>query len=262
VGPWRPATAGAILARHRGWGGAITAWQLRCLPVCASTERELDRWLAAAPPQEGEGGRLLRPRAVIAAQQRFGHGQRGRIWQAPPGGLWLSAALPWPADPHQGAAPALAVAVALAEALEAQGVPVALKWPNDLLLLTPQGPRKLAGLLPGLRRRGSRVRWARIGLGLNGHNPVPAGAANLRGHPRLRCRPPARLAALGLAVLERALALAPAPEVVRQQAERRLLRPDAPLELEGAGWWPEGLAADGGLRLVSGDGRRRTLHRF
>jgi BirA family biotin operon repressor/biotin-[acetyl-CoA-carboxylase] ligase len=230
--------------------------------VCASTERELDHWLLRHPPAGGEGAPLRRPRLVIAGHQRFGHGQQGRIWKSPPGGLWLSAALPWPADGAPAASPALAVAVALAEQLAGLGVPVALKWPNDLLLLTPAGPRKLAGLLPGLRLRGTRVRWARIGVGLNGHNPVPAGAADLRQYPRVRAARGDRLAALVLAALERAMALAAQPEWVVARAEALLPSPAAPLALEGAWWWPEGLSADGGLRLVDDEGHRRILRRF
>ena len=251
--------AGSILAAHRRLGGGAIPWQLRWLPVCASTERVLDRWLLSHPPAGGEGTPLRQPRLVIAGHQRFGHGQQGRVWQSPPGGLWLSAALPWPAD---GASPALAVAVALAEQLVGLGVPVALKWPNDLLLLTPAGPRKLAGLLPGLRLRGRQVRWARIGVGLNGRNAVPAGAANLRHHPRARAACGDRLAALVLVALERAMALAAQPEWVVARAEALLPSPAAPLALEGAWWWPEGLSADGGLRLVDGEGRRRILRRF
>lgn len=237
-------------------------WQLRWLPVCASTERELDHWLRRDPPAGGAGAPLRQPRLVIAGHQRFGHGQQGRFWQSPPGGLWLSAALPWPAEASEAASPALAVAVALAEQLAGRGVPVALKWPNDLLLLTPSGPRKLAGLLPGLRRRATRVRWARIGLGLNGRNPVPAGAADLRQHAAVRPGRVEQLAALALAALERAMTLAAQPEAVVARAEALLPTPAAPLVLEGAWWWPEGLSADGGLQLVDGQGRRRILRRF
>ena len=258
----RSSRAGPILAAHRRLGGGAFPWQLRWLPVCASTERELDRWLLSHPPAGGEGAPLRQPRLVIAGHQRFGHGQQGRVWQSPPGGLWLSAALPWPADGASAASPALAVVVALAEQLAGLGVPVALKWPNDLLLLTPTGPRKLAGVLPGLRRRGTQVRWARIGVGLNGRNPVPAGAANLRHHPKVRAGRGDRLAALGVAALERAMALAAQPEWVVARAEALLPSPAAPLVLEGAWWWPEGLSADGGLRLVDGEGHRRILRRF
>jgi BirA family biotin operon repressor/biotin-[acetyl-CoA-carboxylase] ligase len=198
---------------------------------------------------------------VLARRQRFGHGQQGRVWVSPPGGVWLSAALPWPEDPAAAAAPALAVAVALAAELAPLGVPIGLKWPNDLMLLTAAGPRKLAGLLPGLRLRGGQVRWARMGVGLNGCNPVPAGASALGGIPRARAERSDLLAARVLLALDRAMELACRPEAVRSAAEGLLLPPE-PLELEGELWRPLGLAADGGLRLVNGDGRQRILRRF
>lgn len=282
---------GRILAAHRtlarARGGLPRPWQLRALPVCASTERELDQWLRLTPPQTfraaqdiwgvlamdaassaGESAweptgdqRLESPRAVLAGHQRFGHGQQGRVWQSPRGGVWLSAALPWPEDPAGAAAPALAVAVALAAELGALGVPIGLKWPNDLMLLTPAGPRKLAGLLPGLRLRGGRIRWARIGVGLNGCNPVPAGAAALGAFPRARASRHDLLVARVLLALERAMELARRPEAVRSAAEGLLL-PLGPLELEGERWRPQGLAVDGGLRLLNGAGQARVLRRF
>jgi BirA family biotin operon repressor/biotin-[acetyl-CoA-carboxylase] ligase len=175
--------------------------------------------------------------------------------------VWLSAALPWPEDPEGAASPALAVAVALAAELVALGVPIGLKWPNDLMLLTPAGPRKLAGLLPGLRLRGGKVRWARIGIGLNGCNPVPAGAASLLGFPRARAGRGDLLAARVLLALERAMELASRPEAVRSAAQGLLL-PLGTLELEGELWRPLGLADDGGLRLMSDAGRLRILRRF
>jgi len=261
------------LARARG--GRSLPWQLRALPVCASTERELDLWLRQLPPlasplppadalpavASSQAPQLRQPRAVLARRQRFGHGQQGRVWVSPPGGVWLSAALPWPEDPEGAAAPALAVAVALAAELGALGVPIGLKWPNDLMLLTPAGPRKLAGLLPGLRLRGGKVRWARMGVGLNGCNPVPVGAASLGGFPRARAGRSDLLVARVLLALDRAMALASRPEAVRCAAEGLLL-PLGPMELEGERWRPLGLVADGGLRLVNDAGRQRTLRRF
>ena len=119
-------------------------WQVRRLAVCASTERELERWLRADGPPEGEPwGRM-----VVARRQRFGRGQQGRVWQSPAGGLWLSAAFPWPADPGSSAAPPLAMALGLVLELEhlggsARPLPVAIKWPNDIYL----GDLKTSGLL-------------------------------------------------------------------------------------------------------------------
>ena len=239
--------------------GALLRWQRRHLPVCASTEIELRRWLAAREaagrPLPADGTALV----VLARRQRFGTGQQGRRWVSPPGGLWLSAALPWPDQPGS-AALGLAVAVGLALQLEQLGLRPQLKWPNDLLL---EG-RKLAGLLPRLRHRGGQVRWAQVGLGLNGRNRVPSGAINLAEalaaghpapHPKAVPHPqaaPQRLEPRVLAALEWALGAAQAPEAVRDQAQARLWRPEQGVEHGGRQWQVEGLELDGRLRLRSG----------
>ncbi len=225
--------------------GAPLAWRLRGLPVCASTEVELEHWLAGEPP----GGAVSLPRAVLARRQRFGRGQRGRVWQSPVGGAWLSAALPWPLEPGRSAAPGLAVAVGLALELEDLGLPVTIKWPNDLLL----GRRKLAGLLPRLRLRGSRIRWAQVGVGLNGRQRLPVGAAGVP----LAAAP---LAARVLRGLEWAVLHAACVEQVRGAAEARLGLPLPPIRHQGELWQVEGLGADGSLRLRCGS-RRQALHR-
>lgn len=239
----------------------LSPWRLRGLAVCASTESELDRWLAQLLP--AGSGALRRPLALLADHQRFGHGQQGRPWLAPRGGVWLSAALPWPEDPAEAAAPGLAVAVGLALQLEQLGLPVRLKWPNDLLLEGPDGRlAKLAGLLPRLRLRGERIRWARLGVGLNGLNPVPAGATNLRRCLGTRGADPARLAARVLLALEWAIAAAGRPEQVRELAEARLHLAADPLRLDGEDWRPLGLERDGGLRLQCGPRLRVLQRRF
>lgn len=235
-------------------------WRLKALRVCASTEGELERWLARRPADAPL--RLEGPRAVWALKQRFGHGQHGRIWHSPPGGVWLSAALPWAESAPQAAPPGLAVAVGLLRQLEDLGLEGRLKWPNDILLRGRDGEwRKLAGLLSGLRLRGALVRWARVGLGLNGCNPVPLGAVNLVGLlGRSRARPRHLLPRV-FAALEWAMARAMDPEQVRQEAEARLWRPSSPLWLDGIGWRIHGLTPTGALALVTDDGRQHVLHR-
>lgn len=236
--------------------GRPQPWQLRWLPVCASTETVLDRWLLGLPTPH-----LGLPRAVIAGRQRFGHGQRGRIWLAPAGGVWLSAALPWPGDPAHGAAPGLAAAVALAHELRQLGAPVRLKWPNDLLLIGADGlPRKLAGLLPRLRLRGGQVRWARLGVGLNGINRVPAGAVALAERIGPWAASPERLVPLVLRALSAACDQADQAEAVRQAAEALLWCPPGPVWHQGLAWRPLGLDRGGGLRLGR-DGAVSVLER-
>ena len=257
---------GRIRAAHRALvpseAHGCLSWQLKGLAVCASTETELDRWLAedmeflSTQGLPGEAGwQLLRPRAVIARRQRHGHGQFGRAWCSPPGGVWLSAALPWPIDPALGAAPGLAVATGLLLRLEEMGVRAQLKWPNDLLL----NGLKLAGFLPGLRLRAGKVRWARVGVGLNGRNHVQRGATNLvpaLGRSRAH---PVGLAALVLAALEWAMAAADQPETVRALAESRLKLPAFLSEADGL-WSPAGLTVDGGL-VLHRDDQYRVLRR-
>lgn len=262
----RPLSAGALAAGRRRLGPtghgpvAPLAWQLRVLPVCASTERQLDAWLDRRLPGR-DSPALQAPMAVLAEHQRFAQGQQGRTWLSPPGGVWLSAALPWPADPVQAAVPGLAAAVGVALQLEALGLPVRIKWPNDLLLERPGRPAaKLAGLLPRLRLRGGRIRWARVGLGLNGCNPVPPVGVNLVAALGRAGAAPRRLAPRVLAGLEWAMAAAGQPERVWRLADQRLWLPPQPLRIHGEDWQPLALARDGGLLLASG-ARRRVLQR-
>jgi BirA family biotin operon repressor/biotin-[acetyl-CoA-carboxylase] ligase len=240
-------------------------WQLRRLPVCASTEIELERWLRrrGGGPVAGQA-----PLAVVARRQRYGHGQRGRPWQSPPGGVWLSAALPWPARP--AAALGLAVVVGLALELEALGLQPRIKWPNDLLL---QG-RKLAGVLPRLRLRGDRVRWAQVGVGVNGINRVPPGAIALAealggaGHHHPQARP-RRLECRVLRALAWARDQAGdgdraggSGEAIRRLAESRLQSCPQGLLHAGSLWQVEGLTVDGALRLRRGPLTTRLQRRF
>ncbi len=224
-------------------------WRLTWWPCCGSTEQRLEQELAS-------GGQP--PLAVLAGHQRFGHGQRGRPWISPPGGVWLSAALPWPAEPGASSALGLAVAVGLAQQLEALGLTVQLKWPNDLLV----NGRKLAGLLPRLSLRGPAIRLARVGVGLNSRNRVPAGAISLRealGRQTTASDVPA-LTARVLAALEWAVFRSTSPELVRRLAERRLLVPAEVMTYRQERWQVEGLSVDGGL-LLSRAGERIVLRR-
>jgi BirA family biotin operon repressor/biotin-[acetyl-CoA-carboxylase] ligase len=84
--------------------------------------------------------------AVLADLQTAGRGRRGRSWTAPAGTSLLLSLLVRPAAQREavGLLP-LMTGLALVEAVEERcpGLPVALKWPNDLLV----GGRKAAGIL-------------------------------------------------------------------------------------------------------------------
>ncbi len=106
---------------------------------------------------------------VIAEQQRAGRGQWGRQWQSQPGGLYLS----WGFRPVLRAdhAPQITLwsAWGVAIALRQAGVPVQLKWLNDLVVLG----RKLGGVLTETRVQRGHISQAVVGVGLNWANPVP-----------------------------------------------------------------------------------------
>ncbi|MGB1774738.1 MAG: biotin--[acetyl-CoA-carboxylase] ligase [Synechococcus sp.] len=244
------------MAHYRAFTGAdASCWQLRALPVCSSTERQLEGWLKGLP-----SGPITRSYAVFAAHQTRAIGQRGRVWSAPRGGVWVSAALPWSQEVGQSAGLAgLALAVAMAEQLERAGVPVRIKWPNDLLV----DGAKLAGLLPRLVYRGSTLRLVRFGLGLNVRNAVPAMATSLRRLQGPAAGSPAGWAAQVMVAMDRCLAWARADQLSRclSAAEARLWSDVWIDPRDGQVWSIEGLSPDGGLCLRRG-ATRRCLQRW
>lgn len=137
--------ASAISAAKPGWGVFAHA-------TIDSTSLEARRLLAAS--------RERSPFIVLADHQSAGRGRTGTQWEAPPAVAFLGtvafsagrdfAKTLWP----------LRIAIACAEALElAGGLPLDLKWPNDLL----SGGRKVGGIL--LEDHGDG--WILAGVGVN-----------------------------------------------------------------------------------------------
>lgn len=129
------------------WAGR----EVRRLGTVDSTNRAARQWA-----REG----AAHGAAVVAANQTAGRGRRGRTWASLPGaGLWLSIvlrpALTEAAWMHLPFAAGLAVADACQGAA---GVPVDLKWPNDLVI----SGRKVCGML--IEREGDA---AVLGIGIN-----------------------------------------------------------------------------------------------
>jgi BirA family biotin operon repressor/biotin-[acetyl-CoA-carboxylase] ligase len=124
-------------------------------------------------------GHLL-PFAVIAEVQSQGRGRRGKSWDSPEGGLWLTLALAVPSAEavHQSAMVA-AHAVA-SSVLTETGIRTLVKWPNDLLV----GRCKVCGILAEtLVQTGATTLLVGIGLNVNNiilHDQLPR-AASLRG---------------------------------------------------------------------------------
>ncbi len=232
----------AVARFRRGISSEARPWQLRWKPVCASTELVLSGWLRERPLQANQ------TRAVLAARQSYGVGQMGKNWSAPQGGVWISAAMPWNGGKAFPGVLGLAVAVALSERLESFGVPVLIKWPNDLIV---RG-KKIAGLLPRLVHRGDRVLLARVGIGLNVCNRVPLEGIALTEVLRPGQCDPASWAAEVLFALDRTMDLVQKADLVCKEAERRIwadnfIDPDT-----GQVWDIDGLDIDGALLLRRG----------
>ncbi len=113
---------------------------------------------------------------VIAEQQTAGKGQWGRQWQSAPGGLYLSLALAPNLQASEAAQLTLCSAWGIAQALRAYGIPVFLKWPNDLILLG----RKLGGILTETRVQQGQITKAVVGVGINWSNSVPETGISLQ----------------------------------------------------------------------------------
>lgn len=105
--------------------------------------------------------------AVLADEQRAGRGRRGRSWASPPGaGMYLSIIVRDEGLGAQVPLVTLAAGVAVAEAVvDVSGLPVELKWPNDIVIGRPW--RKLAGILCEASALGTSQGVMVVGVGVN-----------------------------------------------------------------------------------------------
>ena len=131
------------------------------LDTCGSTNDEVARRAAA-----GAAHGLV----VTARAQTAGRGRQGRAWYSGDrGNLYFSCLLRPALSPAQAPPLTLAAGLGVLDAIEdvsaAAGVdlPVALKWPNDVLI----GARKVAGILTEMNTRGSQLEHVVVGIGIN-----------------------------------------------------------------------------------------------
>ena len=121
--------------------------------LCGSCSSVLD--VAGHLARQNE---LLAWDSVLGARQWAGRGQLRRTWVSEPGNLFAAWRLPVPPEPWRNMVSVL-VGWVLCLGLSDLGLPVKLKWPNDLLL----HGRKIGGIL--IEERGD-VLLAGIGLNL------------------------------------------------------------------------------------------------
>lgn len=105
--------------------------------------------------------------SVLADEQRSGRGRRGRSWASPPGaGMYLSIIVRDEGLGAQVPLVTLAAGAAVAQAVvDVSGLPVELKWPNDIVIGRPW--RKLAGILCEASALGTSQGVMVVGVGVN-----------------------------------------------------------------------------------------------
>lgn len=103
---------------------------------------------------------------VVARRQTSGRGRLDHRWVSPEGGLYLSLILRSPRE--DASLLPLAVGARIGRALaDRYGLRLALKWPNDLLVVEAGRARKVGGILVDEVDSPSLGRAAVIGVGLN-----------------------------------------------------------------------------------------------
>jgi BirA family biotin operon repressor/biotin-[acetyl-CoA-carboxylase] ligase len=109
---------------------------------------------------------------VAAGAQTAGRGRLGRAWFSPRGaGLYVSVVLrpTWGGEPDGQRGVALITLMAGAALAEATrhvtGLPIEIKWPNDLVIGRPR--RKVAGILAEATVGTRAVDWVILGFGIN-----------------------------------------------------------------------------------------------
>lgn len=113
--------------------------------------------------------RLAEWDSVLAKQQTAGRGQMRRTWYSPEGNVYAALRLPFsPLFASAAAAPAMGCL--LATAMEKLGLPVKIKWPNDIVYEDFGRPVKIAGILLE-----ERAGIALAGLGINLNNAPNSG---------------------------------------------------------------------------------------
>ena len=135
---------------------SVPAWDPVLLTETSSTND-----VAREQARKGARGGFM----VAASRQTTGRGRLGRGWESPPDhGLYVSILLRPDLPLTEAGHLTILSSVATVDAIETvSGLRPQIKWPNDLVA----GGLKLAGLLIETERKGDRLAFAVIGIGVN-----------------------------------------------------------------------------------------------
>ncbi len=125
----------------------------------------------------------LRPLLLLALEQTGGRGRQGRSWSSPAGkGVYATRVLSL-RDPARLQNLPMLVGLGLCRALSRHlPLPCRLKWPNDLVVETAEGRRKLGGILIEALIHPGEGAAALIGFGVNhahGEDDLPPAGTSL-----------------------------------------------------------------------------------
>ncbi|WP_431099369.1 biotin--[acetyl-CoA-carboxylase] ligase [Polaromonas aquatica] len=175
---------------------SLPGFTVEVLPEIDSSNTELMRRFRGSPGVAPRPEPLL----LVAEQQTAGRGRLGRSWQSRRGDS-LTFSLGLPLQPADWSGLSLVAGISVAESLEPL-IPgqtskprIGLKWPNDLWLSTPEGERKLAGILVETASW-EGVRYVVIGIGINIRTVEIPAAALPSAAPAMPAIPPGALQAL------------------------------------------------------------------
>ncbi len=131
--------------------------------------REIDSTMTAARELARQGCPAFT--VVTAERQKQGRGRMQRAGKSAAGGLYFTSGLRPRRPAAVGSLVTFAAGVVWARLLNVDyGLPVGLKWPNDMLV----DERKLSGLLAEMETRGDMVDFVNVGIGLNVNNDPSA----------------------------------------------------------------------------------------
>lgn len=146
----------SVKAIRRGLATQVVGKEIVYLKTVGST----NDWLKAAAAEGAAEGTV-----VFAEEQTAGRGQAGRHWIAPPGCCLLTSVLFRPRFPPERLfyLTMIGSCAAAAATIELTGLPIQLKWPNDLI-----GEfGKVGGVLTESSLVDGKIDYAVMGIGLN-----------------------------------------------------------------------------------------------
>jgi BirA family transcriptional regulator, biotin operon repressor / biotin---[acetyl-CoA-carboxylase] ligase len=154
------------------FSASVQSWITPHTNFSTFSTQKLAKAAAAQGAREGE--------LWMAEVQSAGRGRLERKWESPFGGLWFSLLLRPRVSPADVPPLAQVVSLAMAAAIESlYKVKALLKWPNDIVVMTKHGRRKIAGILTEMSGEMDRTNWVVVGIGVNVHNSIPSPLASV-----------------------------------------------------------------------------------